>query len=61
MAKLILVHQVSSGEELVLNSDQIVHARNAKGRDGDYSTVKMASGDSHAIRESIIDLIGLSD
>jgi len=60
VAKLIVVHQVHGAEELLLNCEQIVQALTSKSRQDDYTTVKMVGGDSHSIKESLTDLIGLS-
>ena len=60
MAKLIAVHNFRTSKKFLLNCDQIEYAHEDSTSAGFYTFVKMVSGESHTISESLDDLNRLS-
>lgn len=60
MPKLIIVRQSPTGEEILLNFDQIECARVVQAQ-GTTVEVKMTNGHVHHLRETLDELIHLSE
>jgi hypothetical protein len=57
MAKLIIVHEWSKGNEILINTDQIIEARENHTSSGNYTAVSLVGDKSRSIKETIQQLV----
>ena len=56
MVKIIMVHESSTGREILLNADQIEYAQAMEAQRGMRTEVRMTNEKLHHLQESLEDL-----